>query len=171
MMMQKTLIHNDEAVAKVPKKMDANLPFLPGKNPFDIHVYFTQKEAMLAAALKARLLARFDFLKEGRWKDQAGRLSPHPLPMFELFGGEANNVAKVNEVIEWLDENRDGLSVLVHPNTKDGNLRDHSVHAVWLGPPVAVRLWVFRTQSFIKGVLVLASVSLVATKVMRLRAR
>jgi hypothetical protein len=32
-----------------------------------------------------------------------------------MFGAETRNIAKVNEVIEWLDENRGGLSVLIHP--------------------------------------------------------
>ena len=137
--------------------MDTNLPFLPGGNPFDIHVYFKPDEAALAATLKTRLQARFDWLKEGRWNDSASRLSPHPLPMFELFGGETKNIVKVNEVVEWLDGNRSGLSVLIHPNTTDGNVQDHSVHAVWVGQPVAVRLWIFHAQASAKAVLVLAS--------------
>ena len=141
--------------------MDTNLPFLPGKNPFDIHVYFKADEAALAATLKTGLMARFDWLKEGRCNDSASRLSPHPLPMFEMFGGEPNNIVKVNEVIEWLDENRGGLSVLIHPNTTDGNVQDHSAHAVWLGQPVAVRIWVFHAQTTIKGVLLLASAAVI----------
>ena len=123
--------------------MDPSLPFLQGQNPFDIHVYFKPDEAPLAAALKDRLLARFDWLQNGRWSDSAGRLSPHPLPMFEVLGGETKNVAKVPEVIEWLEKHRGHLSVLIHPNTTDGNVHDHSVHAVWLGEPVAIRMWVF----------------------------
>ena len=81
--------------------------------------------------------------------------------MFEVFGGDMKNIVKVNEVIEWLDGNRGGLSVLIHPNTIDGNLKDHSVHAVWLGQPVAVRFWLFRAQTAIKVVLVLASAAVI----------
>ena len=87
-------------------KMDLTLPFLPGKNPFDIHVYFKTEDASLAATFKTRLQARFEWLEEGRWNDSASRLSPHTMPMFEMFGGETKNIAKVNEVIEWLDANR-----------------------------------------------------------------
>ena len=142
--------------------MDTNLPFLPGENPFDIHVYFAgDDEAALAAKLKTRSLARFSWLKLGRWNDSASRLSPHPLPMFEMFGGEPKNIAKVKEVIDWLDENRSGLSVLIHPRTTDGNLLDHSAYAVWLGEPVTLRLWIFQAQKWIKPVLVLAIAALV----------
>jgi DOPA 4,5-dioxygenase len=141
--------------------MNTNLPFLPGKNPFDIHVYFKPDEAALAKTLKTRLVARFGWLEEGRWNDSASPLSPHPLPMFELFGVEIKNISKVSEVIEWLNGNRGGLSVLIHPNTTDGNAQDHSVHAVWLGRPLAVRIWIFHAQTVIKAALMLASVAVI----------
>ena len=138
--------------------MDTNLPFRPGQNPFDIHVYFkNDAEAAFAATLKTRLLAHFGWLKEGRWNDRAYLLSPHPLPMFEVLGGDPKSIVKVNEVIEWLDANRNGLSVLIHPNTTDGNVRDHCIHRVWLGEPVALRVWVFR----IKFVLLLVSAPII----------
>lgn len=130
--------------------MDTNLPFIPGVNPVDIHVYFTADTAAQAAAVKARLRARFDWLKEGRWNGHASRISPHPQPMFELLFGDPQNVAKVHEVAEWLDKNRDGLSVLIHPNTTDGNVQDHTTHALWLGQPVAVRTWVFHVPKLIR---------------------
>ena len=76
-------------------EMDMRLPFVPSKNPFDIHVYFNTDQAERAAAVKARLAKRFGWLEEGRWNDTASRLSPHPLPMFEMFGGEAKSVVKV----------------------------------------------------------------------------
>ena len=143
-------------------KMDTNLPFRLGQHPFDVHVYFkSDAEAAFAATFKTRLLARFDWLKEGRWNDSASRMSPHPLPMFEVLGGEMKNIVKVNEVIEWLDANRGGLSVLIHPNTTDGNVQDHCVHQVWLGEPVAMRVWVFHANKSVKLVLALASAAVI----------
>jgi len=157
------------STAPAELKMDTSLPFLPGKNPFDVHVYFEAEQAELAATVKTRLMARFDWLKPGRWTDSAGRLSPHPLPMFEMFGGDPKSIAKVNEVVEWLSENRNGLSVLVHPNTIHGNVRDHSVNAVWLGPPVEVRFWVFHAQTVIKAALVLGVAAFVLRSVLSRR--
>lgn len=142
--------------------MDTNLPFLMGQNPFDIHVYFkSDAEAKFAANFKTRLLARFVWLRAGRWNDSASRISPHPLPMFEVFGGEPRNIEKVNEVIEWLDANRGELSVLIHPNTTNGNVQDHCVHRVWLGEPVAIRVWPFYASKFVKLVLVLAGATVI----------
>ena len=143
-------------------KMDTNLPFLLGQNPFDVHVYFKgDAEAAFAATFKTRLLARFVWLKAGRWNDSASRISPHPLPMFEVFGGETKNIEKVNEVIEWLNANRGGLSVLIHPNTTNGNVQDHCVHRVWLGEPVAIRVWIFHAIKLVKLVLVLAGAAVI----------
>jgi aromatic ring-cleaving dioxygenase len=61
-------------------------------------------------------------------------VGPHTLPMYqvaftpELFAG----------LTPWLMLNRQELSVLVHPNT--GRARDdHLLHALWLGPPLALQ--------------------------------
>ncbi len=150
--------------------MDTRLPFVKGQNPFDVHVYFkSDAEAALAATLKTRLLARFAWLKAGRWNDSASLISPHPLPMFEVFGGEPKNVEKVNDVIEWLDANRGELSVLIHPNTTDGNVQDHCVHRVWLGEPVAIRVWPFHAFKWVKVGLVLAGAAVIVRALDRCR--
>jgi aromatic ring-cleaving dioxygenase len=41
--------------------------------------------------------------------------------------------------------NRDGLVVLVHPETGN-DLIDHTTHAAWLGPPLPLRLGVFEKR-------------------------
>jgi aromatic ring-cleaving dioxygenase len=41
--------------------------------------------------------------------------------------------------------NRDGLTVLVHPETGN-DLRDHGVHAVWFGAVLPLRLEAFQQQ-------------------------
>jgi aromatic ring-cleaving dioxygenase len=47
--------------------------------------------------------------------------------------------------VPWLMLNRDGLAVLVHPETGD-DLTDHSTHAVWLGAPLPLRLGAFEKR-------------------------
>jgi aromatic ring-cleaving dioxygenase len=47
--------------------------------------------------------------------------------------------------LPWLMLNRDGLSILLHPETGD-DYRDHSAHAAWLGTALALRLDVFSAQ-------------------------
>jgi len=44
--------------------------------------------------------------------------------------------------VPWLMLNRDGLAVLVHPETGD-DLTDHTTHAAWLGAILPLRLEVF----------------------------
>ena len=46
--------------------------------------------------------------------------------------------------LPWLMLNRDGLTVLLHPETGD-DLTDHTTHAAWLGAMLPLRLDVFRT--------------------------
>ncbi|WP_413167957.1 DOPA 4,5-dioxygenase family protein [Capilliphycus salinus ALCB114379] len=47
-------------------------------------------------------------------------------------------------LIPWLEENREGLSVLVHGLTGN-DLEDHTEHASWLGTAVPLKLTVFDT--------------------------
>jgi hypothetical protein len=56
--------------------------------------------------------------------------------MFVAVISKPEDRGTVNQVIEWLEANRNGLSVLVHPHTTDGFLEDHTTHALWLGTPM-----------------------------------
>jgi DOPA 4,5-dioxygenase len=44
--------------------------------------------------------------------------------------------------VPWLMLNRDGLTILLHPETGD-DLTDHTAHAVWFGEVLPLRLHVF----------------------------
>ena len=48
--------------------------------------------------------------------------------------------------LPWLMLNRDGLTVLVHPETGD-DVADHSAHAAWLGAMLPLRLEVLRAAN------------------------
>lgn len=50
----------------------------------------------------------------------------------------AFHVAVFAELVPWLALHREGLSVLVHPNTLAPRA-DHLIHALWLGPPLPLR--------------------------------
>jgi DOPA 4,5-dioxygenase len=50
---------------------------------------------------------------------------------------------RLGEIVGWLALNRDGLVVLVHPET--GNeLRDHTDHAIWMGAVRPLDVSIFR---------------------------
>src|SRR5437764_15042457 len=48
-------------------------------------------------------------------------------------------LAEFPRIVPWLMLNRGGLSVLVHPQTEDA-YDDHTIHALWLGAPLPLRV-------------------------------
>ncbi len=90
------------------------------------HIYFDgDAERETALALRAQIAERFA-VALGRVHDRA--IGPHPGPMYQV----AFDVASFDRVVPWLMLNRRGLTVFVHPNTRDER-RDHLVHALWMG--------------------------------------
>jgi aromatic ring-cleaving dioxygenase len=107
---------------------------------YHAHVYYDpQTTRDRAERLRARVAAAFPQAKLGRWHDEL--VGPHPQSMFQI----AFPAPLLNAFLPWLMLNRDGLSVLLHPETGN-DYRDHSAHAAWLGDAVPLRLDVFSTQ-------------------------
>jgi DOPA 4,5-dioxygenase len=46
------------------------------------------------------------------------------------------------EIVPWLALNRDGLTILVHPDSGDG-LGDHTTHAMWMGEVLEINESIF----------------------------
>jgi len=94
----------------------------------DVHVYFTDQTRRQAAQLREKLresgLSVFDM--------HGGPIGPHPRAMFEAHVP----IARLTPVANWLREN--GANALIHPHTGDHDA-DHFTHAVWVGPPLALR--------------------------------
>jgi aromatic ring-cleaving dioxygenase len=55
-------------------------------------------------------------------------VGPHARTMYQV----AFDVPTFGNFVPWLMLNRQGLTVLAHPNTRDTR-RDHQVHALWMG--------------------------------------
>lgn len=93
---------------------------------FHAHVYYRDAtERARAAILRDAITTRFT-VTMGRWHDVP--VGPHPVPMYQVAFAPDLFAA----IMPWLMLNRDGLTVLVHPET--GRPRDdHLVHAAWLG--------------------------------------
>ena len=65
-------------------------------------------------------------------------IGPHPKPMFEAHVAHS----RAAELMDFLSEHGEGLSVLVHPNTRDGAVADHTVHCRWVNTPLElVPIW------------------------------
>jgi aromatic ring-cleaving dioxygenase len=99
---------------------------------FHAHVYFEPSTREAAARVREGLGDRFQ-VQLGRWHDRL--VGPHTKPMYQV----AFAPDQFGKVVPWLMLHREGLDILVHPNTGDA-VADHTDHALWLGEKLAVNL-------------------------------
>ena len=101
---------------------------------YHAHVYYEPTATRdRAESVRAGLEANFPTVRLGRWHDVP--VGPHPQAMFQV----AFAVDLLSTLLPWLMLNRQGLDILVHPET--GRERaDHSDHAAWLGHILPVDL-------------------------------
>ncbi|MEH2167976.1 MAG: DOPA 4,5-dioxygenase family protein [Nostoc sp.] len=92
---------------------------------FHAHVYFDPAIRDVAARVREGLGARFD-VRLGRWFYRP--IGPHPKAMYQV----AFLPNQFDKVVPWLMLNREGLDILVHPETGNA-VADHAVHSLWLG--------------------------------------
>ncbi|HTV24431.1 MAG TPA: DOPA 4,5-dioxygenase family protein [Polyangiaceae bacterium] len=98
---------------------------------YHAHIYWnTADERERALKVREWIGERFE-VALGRVHDKP--VGPHTVAMYQV----AFTVEVFARFAPWLMLNRQGLSVLIHPNT--GRARDdHLVHALWLGSPLAL---------------------------------
>lgn len=107
---------------------------------YHAHVYYhPQKTRSRAAHFRERVAAEFPNAKLGRWHDEL--VGPHPQAMYQI----AFPSSLLASFLPWLMLNRDGLTILLHPETGN-DYRDHTAHAVWFGAMLPLRLDVFAEQ-------------------------
>jgi aromatic ring-cleaving dioxygenase len=105
---------------------------------YHAHVYYDPATTRSRAErLRERLAAQFPQAKLGRWHDKP--VGPHPQSMYQV----AFPAGMLPEFVPWLMLNRDGLTVLLHPETGD-DYADHSAHAAWFGAVLPLRLEIFK---------------------------
>ncbi len=116
---------------------DSNSPINRPVNIHDnyhAHVYFNAETIDYASQFFASAGEKFG-LKVGRVHRK--RVGPHTEWSCQvLFTSK-----EFDQLIPWLEEKRNGLSVLVHGDTGN-DLRDHTEYAYWLGKPVELNLQV-----------------------------
>jgi aromatic ring-cleaving dioxygenase len=104
---------------------------------YHAHIYYDPaKSRDRAESLRERIGATFPEAKLGRWHDEL--VGPHPRSMYQV----AFPVKMLAAFVPWLMLNRDGLTILLHPETGD-DLADHTKHAAWFGEVLPLRVEVF----------------------------
>jgi len=103
------------------------------------HVYFSPATRNQAAQLRDWVGERFPRARLGRWHEE--KVGPHTQAMYQIAFENADYAA----LVPFLALNRQGLAVLVHPET--GRERaDHTEHALWMGAVLPVDTSVLREQ-------------------------
>ncbi len=99
---------------------------------FHAHVYFDTVSRDAAARVREGLGAKFD-VRLGRWHDKP--IGPHPKAMYQV----AFLPDQFAKVVPWLMLNREGLDILIHPETGD-DVEDHVDHSLWLGEKLELNI-------------------------------
>jgi aromatic ring-cleaving dioxygenase len=101
-------------------------------NGYHAHVYYSTETKPVAERLAAALRDRFSVRIGGLFDEPVG---PHPVANLQVIFG----TDEFPNIVPWLMLNREGLDILIHPLTDD-SVDDHSLYAMWLGSPVALKL-------------------------------
>jgi aromatic ring-cleaving dioxygenase len=112
---------------------------------YHAHVYFDPATRPVAEQLRETIAGKFAVELGGFSDDPRG---PHPISQFNVIF----QPSEFQSVVPWLMFNRQGLDVLVHPLTDD-MFDDHTIHALWLGTPVALKVEMLRNRSYSAGLL------------------
>ena len=104
---------------------------------YHAHVYYNPRTKPTAATVRERIEKRFP-VRMGRWHDEP--VGPHPISMYQV----AFPPDLFATLVPWLMTNRDGLDILVHPETGDG-YTDHLLYGMWLGTRIDLN------EKFLRG--------------------
>jgi aromatic ring-cleaving dioxygenase len=99
---------------------------------FHAHIYFEPTTRDASARVREALGAQFD-VRLGRWHEQP--IGPHPKSMYQV----AFLPHQFGEIVPWLMIHREGLDILVHPETGD-DIQDHTEHSLWLGEKLQLNI-------------------------------
>ena len=98
---------------------------------YHAHIYYDEASRERAARIREFIEGNFKVVM-GRWRDTP--VGPHPQAMYQVaFGAE-----EFPRIVPWLMLNRDGLTVLVHPENVFEIMR--ALHRVLLDQPLREKM-------------------------------
>ena len=103
---------------------------------YHAHIYYDEATRPVAARVREKIAERFS-VQMGRWRDEP--VGPHVRAMYQV----AFDVPLFASLVPWLMLNREGLTVLVHPNT-DHPRDDHVLFPLWMGEVLDIKEEVLR---------------------------
>lgn len=104
-----------------------------------VHVYYEAATKATAEAVRADVETGLAGLPIGRMHD--GPVGPHPIGSFQVL--IPND--RLAEATAWFALNRQGLTVLLHPNTED-DLKDHRDYPIWFGSAPKIKFEMFEPK-------------------------
>jgi len=138
---QSHLNHSDIRKQTPPPLDSADLDYtLKKRNPYDVHVYYTNQSQQRVEAMALRQLMTDTFPWMNFYNPKDRPIGPHPLPMWEADFGAYDNRNRLGEVYALLKKEHGNLSVLIHPHSIDGDYEDHTRHALWFGEVLELRI-------------------------------
>ena len=108
------------------------MPVITG---YHAHIYFDATSVVRARTL-GEAAARELPVDMGRVHEKC--VGPHPMWSCQLTFAPGD----LQQVLEWLMLNRDGLIIFTHPDTGD-HLLDHRDRAIWMGAYLPLELSIF----------------------------
>jgi aromatic ring-cleaving dioxygenase len=106
---------------------------------YHAHIYYDDASRERAARIRELIESNFKVVM-GRWRDMP--VGPHPQAMYQV----AFSTNEFPRLVPWLMLNRDGLVVLVHPETGDA-YNDHAVNPLWLGEKLQLNVEMLKNLS------------------------
>ena len=103
---------------------------------YHAHIYYDPATREVAGRVRQQVSDHF-LVQMGRWRDEP--VGPHCGRCIR----SRSTSAVFPTLVPWLMLNRQGLTVLVHPNT-DRPRDDHLVQALWMGEVLPIKADVLR---------------------------
>ncbi|MDV5167933.1 DOPA 4,5-dioxygenase family protein [Photobacterium rosenbergii] len=98
---------------------------------YHAHIYFDECQINAAERLHEKIAQRQDVSRVFPLVHR--EVGPHSKPMFEVHFADNKQ-----GFVDWLDNERGELSVLIHP-VSDDVLSDHTTKAIWLGAVLPIK--------------------------------